>query len=295
MNDMTSLVKPSAPFICPICGGALTISSNVAVCSARHSFDIAREGYANLLPAGNKRKGIEGDTAEMLKARRQFLDAGYYQPLLLLLTTKTTELTRQFVSKVGKNVNAVVFESGCGEGYFIGNIDKTLKESGYEGVSTAGMDISKHAAKLAAKRYPGVFFFVSDVGLRVPLRDSSVHFLLNIFSPRNVSEFARIVANGGFVVVVIPGRDHLADLRKRFALLDVEEDKEQRIRESFGDTFECVERRELGFTLQLGSDAVSALIRMGPSVRHMKEFPNLSSTEITEVHTSFLVLTFRKA
>ena len=38
-------------FRCPVCGAPLTRGARVLVCPKRHSFDLAAEGYAHLLPA----------------------------------------------------------------------------------------------------------------------------------------------------------------------------------------------------------------------------------------------------
>ncbi len=35
---------------CPICGQPLTVQDRQWVCAEHHSFDIARQGYVNLLP-----------------------------------------------------------------------------------------------------------------------------------------------------------------------------------------------------------------------------------------------------
>lgn len=48
------------------------------ICSNRHSFDQARSGYVNLLPVNQKRTKQPGDNKQMVHARTQFLDAGYY-------------------------------------------------------------------------------------------------------------------------------------------------------------------------------------------------------------------------
>lgn len=54
---------------------------NSYICPQRHQFDMAKEGYVNLLPVQHKRSRDPGDSAEMMQARRAFLDAGHYQPL----------------------------------------------------------------------------------------------------------------------------------------------------------------------------------------------------------------------
>ncbi len=53
------------PLICPVCEAQLARVSNMLKCPQAHSFDIAREGYVNLLLAGRKRPKALGDTREM--------------------------------------------------------------------------------------------------------------------------------------------------------------------------------------------------------------------------------------
>lgn len=68
-------------FTCPLCHQPLTQINNSVICPQRHQFDVAKEGYINLLPVQHKRSRGPGDSAEMMQARRAFLDAGHYQPL----------------------------------------------------------------------------------------------------------------------------------------------------------------------------------------------------------------------
>ncbi len=68
-------------FTCPLCHQPLTQINNSVICPQRHQFDVAKEGYINLLPVQHKRSRDPGDSAEMMQARRAFLDAGHYQPL----------------------------------------------------------------------------------------------------------------------------------------------------------------------------------------------------------------------
>ena len=61
--------------LCPVCGGRLTREETVWRCENRHSFDVARSGYVNLLPpsAAGKR---HGDDKRMVAARTATLKIG---------------------------------------------------------------------------------------------------------------------------------------------------------------------------------------------------------------------------
>ena len=65
-------------FACPVCSGAMIRRSSggkTLACGLGHSFDVAKDGHVNLMGRGAR---ATGDTAEMLAARRRFLNAGHY-------------------------------------------------------------------------------------------------------------------------------------------------------------------------------------------------------------------------
>ena len=66
---------------CPIDGENLVSSGKQLNCSNGHSFDIARQGYVNLLPVQHKRSKQPGDSKAMVLARSDFLDSGIYEPI----------------------------------------------------------------------------------------------------------------------------------------------------------------------------------------------------------------------
>ena len=67
--------------ICPVCGNQLHKADRSYVCENRHSFDIARQGYVNLLTVQQKHSLAPGDTREQVLSRRSFLEADFYAPI----------------------------------------------------------------------------------------------------------------------------------------------------------------------------------------------------------------------
>ena len=67
--------------ICPVCGAKLNRTDRSLSCENRHSYDIARQGYVNLLTVQQKHSLNPGDTRDQVLARRAFLEAGYYAPI----------------------------------------------------------------------------------------------------------------------------------------------------------------------------------------------------------------------
>jgi 23S rRNA (guanine745-N1)-methyltransferase len=231
-----------------VCSGALHHEPGLLRCASRHSFDIAREGYVNLLTSADRERGIEGDTRAMLHARRRFLDAGHFAPLL--------DALREHV-----NGARCVVEVGCGEGYYIGGL-------AHEHGRFIGIDIARDAVRMAAQRYRNATFAVANVRRRLYVESHAADVLLSIFAPRNPAEFARIVLPGGSLVIVVPTPAHMANVRAAHDMLDIEQAKEERIEQQFGADFALVQRRVLEYPLELGADALRDFIMMGPTARH---------------------------
>lgn len=188
---------------CPLCGAALERTESRYVCPARHSFDIAREGYSYLLPVNRKHSAAPGDDPGMAAARRDFLSKGYYHPLLDALCALAVQTT---------GAEPDVLDAGCGEGYYTSGIYRALCAA-EKRPRMAGADISKAVVRLAAKREKAVEFAVAS-SYRLPLADGSVDLLLNCFSPLALEEFRRILKPGGLYFYVVPGERHLWQLKE---------------------------------------------------------------------------------
>ena len=73
--------KAVCSFCCPVCSLPLTESDRTYACANAHSFDKAKNGYVNLLTHASRPAGNHGDNRDMVRARRDFLDKGFYAPL----------------------------------------------------------------------------------------------------------------------------------------------------------------------------------------------------------------------
>lgn len=288
------------PLACPLCGRPMRAQAGVLACSAGHSFDVAKDRYVNLLPPQHRTRGLEGDVLEMLRARRRFLDGGYYQPLRELVADVVEGALDDVEGQGAPAGRTCVLESGCGEGYYIGGVAERLvrRTGGREQrhFVVLGTDLSKSAVRTAAKRYRDVSFFVSDVNRRIYVETASVRVLVDIFAPRNPTEFARAIELEGRLVIVVPGESHLRGLREDLGLLGIEEDKEGRMLSQLAEWFELEDRRELAFPLELDAEAAGDLVTMGPSYWHRTGADPIGTGEVTfATEASFVALTFRRS
>lgn len=244
--------------ICPVCGATLARADKTFTCPNGHGFDIAHEGYVNLL-LGRSR----GDTREMLLARRRFLERGYYTVLAEGIGTLVADYTAD------KTAN--VLDVGCGEGYYLGHIrERITRQRPSNAACYIGVDIAKEAVRLAARTYRDMQFIVADAQKSIPIATGTVNALLDIFAPRSPSEFARILLPGGLLLVAIPSSSHLAELRSRLPLLSIEAHKERHVVEQLtAAEFEPVERQAVRDELRLDADAIADLVMMTPNYWHL--------------------------
>jgi 23S rRNA (guanine745-N1)-methyltransferase len=267
---------------CPICYLPLAQSNNTLICSNAHTFDIAREGYVNLL-----RKPLPGDTKEMLTARRSFLDRGFYEPL----SDRINQMASQYLATSASPIT--ILDAGCGEGYYLGRLQQFLADHSLQCV---GLDISKEAIRLAARRYKQACFVVANLKERLVLADSALHLILNIFAPRNPAEFARVLVSGSLLLVVIPASEHLLQLRSSLHLLNIEEHKQEKIREQFAADFDFVTSSDLNYVLHLKHDEIMQVVMMTPNYWHLsaEQRAAIENTESVETEVAFTSLLFRR-
>ena len=238
---------------CPLCAGDVWITAGCVRCAAGHSFDIARQGYVNLLPGG-ARAGT-ADTAEMVRARGEFLGAGHYAAL----SGRVRDLV---VPRLG--AGSCVLDAGAGTGHYLAAVLDGAPES-----AGLALDVSKYALRQAVRRHPRIGAAVWDVWRPFPVRDGAAAVILNVFAPRNGPEFRRILRPDGILLVVTPGPDHLRELVGPLGLLSVDEHKRERIDDVLGGHFipAGTERHQVPMSLTRAEAA--ALIGMGPSAHHI--------------------------
>lgn len=237
---------------CPHCGGDLELGSGVARCAAGHSFDVARQGYLNLLP-GNARTGT-ADTAAMVRARADFLAGGHYAPIAEAVAD----------ASVAAGSAGAAIDLGAGTGYYLAEVLERLPAA--KGLA---LDVSKHALRAAARAHPRIGAVGCDAWAGLPVRDAAAALAINVFAPRDPAELARVLAPGGALVVVTPNRGHLAELVAAVGMLTVQERKRERLEGKLGTLFEPDGEAAVERTLVLDNDDVAALVAMGPSARHL--------------------------
>ncbi|WP_328443250.1 putative RNA methyltransferase [Amycolatopsis sp. NBC_00438] len=262
---------------CSMCGNPIGLAERTLRCENGHSFDLARQGYVNLLhariPAGT------ADTAPMVAARADFLASGAYLAL-------ADELAR-----VCAEADGLVIDAGAGTGYYSAHVLSSAPSA-----TGLALDVSAVALRRAARAHPRLGAAVWNLWEPWPVGDEVASVLLNVFAPRNGPEFHRVLRPGGLLAVASPAPDHLRELGD--LVLTVDDRKEERLDATLGEYFARTGRTAVRSTVELTPDRIRQAVEMGPAGHHLdrdgrrERLEALSETQ--KVTVSFSVSTYRR-
>ena len=263
--------------ICPLCGCPLARQERAWICENRHSFDIARQGYVNLLPVQQKRSLQPGDTKEQVASRRAFLDGGFYAPI------------RDALCSLAKDhgCSGPILDIGCGEGYYSAHLAKELS------APLIVLDISKEAVRYAAGRYKEALWLCASAA-HLPMADHSAGLITSLFALTMPEEFLRVLRPDGAFIQVLAAEDHLLGL-KSIIYPELNHKEKDSVPQIPG--FRLVESRTVRFTFTVEGEQVQNLLSMTPHVYRIgKEGADRlrQTQQLTDTASCVLNLYFRE-
>lgn len=251
---------------CPVCAEPLgRVDGGQVGCATGHRFDEAKQGHLTLLPA--KRRALTADTPEMVDARLRFLGRGHYAPV--------ERAVARAVASV--DVPGVVLDVGSGPGTYLAHALEAVSRLG------VALDLSAVAIRRAARIHERAGAVVGDVTGRLPVVDGAAAVVLDVFAPRNQTEYARVLHPDGLLVVVTPRTGHLAELAE--ATITVDPEKERRLHDSLTPAFAQRSAEDLTWTMELSADDVHDVVHMGPSHHHVDPGQVFAPTSVTAAVT----------
>nr|WP_240762873.1 methyltransferase domain-containing protein [Paenibacillus thalictri] len=244
------------------------------MCRQNHNFDFTKHGYLNMLtrPASSAYNKL------LFAARREMIvESELYMPLHKRIAATITELG------LISGHPLLIADMGCGEGSHLQTI---LHECTYPDITGIGLDISKEAIMMAAKKYKNHIWLVGDLA-KLPLMDRSVHVILNMLSPANYKEFNRILTPDGVVMKVVPRPGYLKELRE--ALFENDGPKTYEAGHSaalFEKHFRLQDVIHVNYTANLNKEEIASLVQMTPlawssNKTRMESFKHQDNTRIT--------------
>jgi 23S rRNA (guanine745-N1)-methyltransferase len=254
MNPIAPAASPV--FSCPVCAEPLERDDRTFGCANAHRFDVAREGYVNLLLAQHRHSKDPGYSKEMIAGRRDFFDAGHYEKL-------ADGVAEAITTYLPEDRPGLVVDAGCGEGYYLRRLRHRLADLGREEETLlCGMDISKHGVRVAAKRDPKGLYAVAGT-YRMPVLPNRVDVLLTHFSPVSAADFRRVVPEGGTVLVGGPAEGHLYAFKELLYDTPAKHQPSDQLGDEPG--FELIGTHRIRYPLSLrGPGQVANLLLMTP-------------------------------
>ncbi|MBT7455885.1 MAG: methyltransferase domain-containing protein [Gemmatimonadetes bacterium] len=274
-------------WMCPVCQQALRLVDRQFLCAEGHSFDVAREGYVNLVLAHQRSSSQAGDPPDSLRQRRLFLEAGDYEAL-----------ANRVIEMVTSHLEGHVLDVGCGEGYLLRRLQTAaVAQGGNDAQPTRvaqfhGVDISREGVRMGARMSEAIAFAVGNA-YRLPVQADSVRLCLVMMAPREGAEIQRVLAADGILLCVTPGEGHLANFRKL-----VYNDARPHTPVEVPAGFHVVSEEPVSFPLNLTSkESVSQLLEMTPYKWHMdpETYQRVRGVESLTDTADFTVQLLRRA
>jgi 23S rRNA (guanine745-N1)-methyltransferase len=257
---------------CPLDGTPLGRQSNTFSCLHGHSFDVARQGYVNLLPVQKKRSLDPGDSKEMVAARKQFLNTGVYQPI-------SQAINRLVLS--GLPNLASILDAGSGEGYYLRQLVDQIPASNT--LSVLGVDISKWAVLSAAQQDNRLAWVVAS-NANLPVLAQQADWVLCIFGFPVLTEFSRVLKQGGKLLMVDAGPKHLIELRELIYPM-IKPQKPVAANALLG--FVLTHAENLSFTITLnGTQQIADLLAMTPHLYRASAEGLAKASALTKLTTT---------
>ena len=193
---------PVLPILqCPKCGTAFTVHGSSLCCEKNHCFDLSSKGYVNVAP--NHRQDTDKYDESLFLSRSEIMQGSYYDQLRHLLV--------DLIKAHGFVDHFTLVDVGCGEG-----THTEFLAQNFPNANVIGTDISRAAIQKAAGGMTKANWMICDLK-KMPLQTHSADVLLDILTPADYSEFARVLKPDGILIKVFPDDLYLQEIRNAVA------------------------------------------------------------------------------
>ncbi len=240
----------------------------------KHCFDFSSDGYLAMGQGG-------GDSKEAVRARRSFLSGDYY----LRGAEEICRVAAKYLVP-----DAYIIDAGCGEGYYTNKLASLS-------ASTVGFDLSKFACSAASRAARAQnlnnALYVTGSVFELPVADGCADMVVNVFAPCAEEEYTRVLRDGGCLIVVGAGEDHLMGLKEAL----YENTYVNTARADMPKNMELVEKVTAEFEIEVdGSEDIANLFLMTPYYWRTRESDKekLRALETLKTKIEFEISVYRK-
>ncbi|WP_221798857.1 putative RNA methyltransferase [Oceanobacter mangrovi] len=281
---------------CPVCGEPLpeqpgdTDKRGAArrrCCSNNHSFDRARQGYFNLLMVNQKKSRNPGDNADMVLARRRFLDGGFYQPIADAINQA---IGADLAARPATEKSFQIADNGCGEGYYTSVLHQHLLANQLQH-QLYGIDISRDAVKTACQRTRDIEWLVGSGG-KLPFMSRSLDMIFSVFTPVMAEKWSTLLKPGASVWLILPAAEHLLELREHI-YDEVQTDEYSPVAEMAAASFEFDQQQRMQARVDVPASAIPDLLTMTPHGWRIREDKRQQVTSLEGLNVTLAVNLYR--
>ncbi|MBR3875086.1 MAG: methyltransferase domain-containing protein [Clostridia bacterium] len=267
---------PLMPMLrCPRCASPFRLTDQSLVCEQNHCYDLSKRGYVNLAP--NHDQEAEKYGTDLFESRRIVFEGGFYQPVLEQIAAHLSDEP------------LTVLDVGCGEGWYARMLSQAFPQAQF-----LGLDISRDAITAAARTQSSANWLVADLK-HLPVADHSVDVLLDVLTPADYAEFARVLKPGGKLIKVIPGTDYLCEVRRAVApwLRNGGSYDNAQVMEHLKQHAKIISANEISTPSPLTAQQSHAFLRMTPMTFSVpEEVLSTLALETITIHMHVLCCTF---
>lgn len=242
-------------FCCPICQQSLQVVNDASItCTNNHSFDIAKQGYVFLLAKPSE----TNYTKKLFEERRKVHNQS---PIYQTFQQTVAQLIDTYVPESNPVIRMI--DMGTGEGSHMQRITAYAEQLHKRTITGIGLDISKEGILQAAKHDDEHIWLVADLA-HSPVTPASIDVILNVLSPSNNTEFARIIKNDGVILKVIPGQHYLQEVRRFFQSTATSSYSNLAVKTHFSNHFQLIDTKNIQETHTLSKKERYSLAQMSP-------------------------------
>ena len=257
LNDIHTIIS------CPFCSTSVNIKNNSIICSNNHTFNISKKGTV-ILYKTSKLKKSKIYNSNLFINRRKFINCGFYDNLHFEIS-----------KIINQNNIETILDMGSGEGTHDFKIINHLVN---KNIKLIGIDLSKDAIDLSNDFLNDTYIgIVGDLN-QLPFKDNTIDLILNILSPANEKEMARVLKKNGMIIKVTPKYEYLYELRKALNIKDYE--NELIIEHNIEEKYEVLMKKEIMNCYPLDKEQLQYLVNMTPLTNHVADIPNIKSITI---------------
>lgn len=249
--------------LCPYCKQGLKIKENSLICKNNHTFNVSKKG-TTILYKVSKIKKDKIYNKDLFDNRRNFINRGFYDEL----HNKVSEIINKYTPNI-------ILDMGSGEGTHDIKVINILQN---KNIKIIGLDLSKEGIDLSndfiGKNYIGI---VGDLN-QLPIKDNTIDLILNILSPSNETEMARVLKKSGIIIKITPKFDYLHELRETLGIKNYE--NEDIIDNNIKNKYDIIEKYDIVHTYSLDKKELDYLAKMTPLMNYVDSMPDIKSITI---------------